>query len=211
MKRIYALLASLLLLVSCDVTQYEVRDDLYEEKIMMIERNHEGLLDVTEVSEVIEILEAVKSGSLAFDGRTEMEHLKAEIDTASLRASEERLAKVTKVFIQRVGTIIQDMPVTPQESVEILSLTKSIRISNVASFKYDEAKKRERARNEAAEDSTENDFHLEQLFNGEVDYEELLESLSIYDENGDLDISGLLSSIGDIIKFLLMIAALFGL
>lgn len=69
--------------VSCSFER-EVRDDLYEAKISVIEENHEKLIEATTVSEVIDVLQAVKAGFQVEDARTEIATTKAEeLDTAS--------------------------------------------------------------------------------------------------------------------------------
>lgn len=220
MKRIYFILASLLLFVSCSFDK-EVRDDLYEAKISVIEENHEKLIEATTVSEVIDVLQAVKAGFQVEDARTEIASTKAEeLDTASIRLSGEKLTGVTNVFLKRVGTELQEMSPTVEESSQIVGLIKNIKKSNnlYKSYLGEAEATGESGSGKAEVDDDEFSFDtVVEIFTGDGGNNESensglagIEWDSFFtDENGDFDMNESLENVGEVLKIIGIIAAFF--
>lgn len=212
MRKVYFVLASLFLLASCSGNTV-VRDDLYDSKIMIIEENHEKLIEVTTVGEVIEVLEAVKAGCQTEDARIELAYmLKENTDTVSIRHSSEKLARATNTFIQRAGIKLQDMHPTVEESSQIIGLVKSIRTSNKAYKSASDVKKEKK-------ESVDKDENPDEELNVDIetlmtfDYESLL-VLETYlqfftDENGNFDLENSIDTAGKILKIIGVVATFF--
>lgn len=222
MKRIYFILASLLLFVSCSFER-EVRDDLYEAKISVIEENHEKLIEATTVSEVIDVLQAVKAGFQVEDARTEIATTKAEeLDTASIRLSGERLTGVTNVFLKRVGTELQEMSPSVEESSQIVGLIKNIKKSNNLYKSYlgetESTGDGDSGKTEVDDGDDEFSFgSIVEILMGDSANEESgnsglagIDWDGFYtDENGEFDLNKCLESTGEVLKIIGIIAAFF--
>lgn len=222
MKRIYFILASLLLFVSCSFER-EVRDDLYEAKISVIEENHEKLIEANTVSEVIDVLQAVKAGFQVEDARTEIASTKAEeLDTASIRLSGEKLTGVTNVFLKRVGTELQEMSPTVEESSQIVGLIKNIKKSNnlYKSYLGEAEATGSNGSGKAEVDNDDDDFSFDtvvEIFTGDGGNNETgnsglagIEWDSFFtDENGDFDMNTCLENVGEVLKIIGIIVAFF--
>lgn len=214
MKRICLILLSVLLF-SCNPQENKVRDNIYDAKILVIEENHEKLIEAITVSEVIEILEAVKAGCQTEDARFEMTTMmESRLDTASIRASGEKLSAASNLFVQRTGTKLQDMSPTWEETSQLVRLIKSIKESNSSYRSYfaeNKPEKKIEKKVEKIDDEKSDSFNidLENLpsFESLFSVDTLLHFFT--DEHGDFDLDTTVDTLGQLLKIVAVIAALF--
>lgn len=217
MKRICFILASLLLFASCDFDKV-VRNDLYDAKIVVIEENHERLIEATTVDEIIDILEAVKAGCQTEDAKNELLcMMDSKPDTASIRASGEKLLSASNVFIKRAGTKLEDMSPTWEETSQLVRLIRSIKASNNSYKSYfadENGEKKAEKKNKAEAVEKESGSGM---FNIDLDNLPSLESIFTLDtllqfftnEHGDFDVAVTAESLGELMKIVAILAAFF--
>ena len=209
MKRFCFILSLLVLIVGCTSEKKE-RDDLFDAKIHVIKENHEKLAEATTVGDVVKILEAVNVGCQSEDAKNEMQlALNSNLDTASIRISGEKLVKVSDIFIQRATKQLQEMSPTTEETLQLLGLIKSIRVSNNSYKSYlpDSNVEGKTQKKEESRNSVTGSMNLYQ--SDDVSSSDDSESRFFTDDNGDFDLGITLETVVKFVKVIDLVQELF--